>query len=305
MKCADHGGPCVDGDLREDSGMDWAFDQISYWSEVKLDIISEYAQTYSTILAAQQKPRLEHIYIDGFAGAGVHMSRESGDLITGSPANALAVQPPFKEYHFIDMNGLKVDSLRRLCSDRQTAHVYLGDCNKVLLEQVFPRCRWDHFKRALCLLDPYGLNLDWEVLRTAGQMKSVEVFLNFPVMDMNRNVLWRNPDKVDPRQVARMDAFWGDGSWRDAAYRKEETLFGFADQKNTNDDIVRAFQQRLKTVAGFKHVPDPVPMKNSKGFDVYYLFFASAKPVAGEIVRWVFDKYRGRGSGSSHGAVVD
>lgn len=284
--------------------MDWDFDQIGYWSELKLDIISEYANAYSTILAAQLKPRLEHIYIDGFAGSGVHMSRETADLITGSPINALAIRPPFTQYHFIDLDGQKADSLRRLCVEHKTAHVYHGDCNKVLLQQVFPRCRWDQFKRALCLLDPYGLNLDWEVLRTAGAMKSIEVFLNFPTMDMNRNVLWRNPEKVDPRQVARMDGFWGDGSWRKAAYRRTETLFGPSEEKTTNEDVVKAFQERLKTVAGFKYVPDPVPMRNSKGFVVYYLFFASPKPVADEIVRWVFDKYRAKGSGS-HGHVVD
>ena len=27
--------------------MEWQFDQISYWSEVKLDIISEYAKAYT------------------------------------------------------------------------------------------------------------------------------------------------------------------------------------------------------------------------------------------------------------------
>ena len=285
--------------------MDWQFDQISYWSEVKLDIISEYAKAYSSILAAQQKPRLDHIYIDGFAGAGVHMSRATGELITGSPANALAVQPPFKEYHFIDLDGAKAESLRKLCADSKTATVYNADCNKVLMEQVFPRCRWDRYKRALCVLDPYGLNLDWDVLKTAGQMKSVEVFLNFMVMDMNRNVLWRNPEKVSAKQVARMDAFWGDGSWRDAAYKKTETLFGLEDEKTTNEDIVQAFRERLKKVAGFKYVPEPVPMRNSKGFVVYYLFFASPNPVADNIVNWVFNKYRGRGSGTDGHAVVN
>ena len=44
------------------------------------------------------------------------------------------------------------------------------------------------------MLDPYGLHLDWEVIETAGKMRSIEIFLNFPIMDMNRNALWRNPD---------------------------------------------------------------------------------------------------------------
>ena len=50
-------------------------DEIGYWSEIKLDIIREYAKAYSTILAAQEKPRFHHVYIDAFAGAGVHLSK--------------------------------------------------------------------------------------------------------------------------------------------------------------------------------------------------------------------------------------
>jgi len=70
-----------------------------------------------------------------------------------------------------------------------------------------------------------------------------------------------------------------------------------------NDDIVAAFRERLKNVAGFRHVPEPVAMRNKMGAVVYYLFFASPKPVARDIVTFIFDKYRARGSGS-HGTVV-
>lgn len=69
-----------------------AGDQIGYWSEVKLDIIREYAQAYSRILAAQ--PRLYHLYVDAFAGSGLHVSRTTGELVAGSPLNALEVEPP-------------------------------------------------------------------------------------------------------------------------------------------------------------------------------------------------------------------
>jgi len=32
------------------------YDEIHYWSEVKLDIVCEYASSYSRILTAQKKP---------------------------------------------------------------------------------------------------------------------------------------------------------------------------------------------------------------------------------------------------------
>lgn len=40
------------------------FDKIGYWSEIKLDIIKDYAAAYSTILAAQKNPSLYHVYIN-------------------------------------------------------------------------------------------------------------------------------------------------------------------------------------------------------------------------------------------------
>ena len=150
------------------------------------------------------------------------------------------------------------------------------------------------YRRGLCLLDPYGLDLDWEVTKAAGQMKSIEIFLNFPVMDMNRNVLWSNPDGVDPADIIRMNTFWGDESWKDIAYSTSGNLFGYP-EKEPNEIVAEAFLNRLKEVAGFNRVPQPLPMRNSKGAIVYYLFFASQKNTAENIVEDIFEKYRRRG----------
>lgn len=271
-------------------------DQIGYWSEVKLDIVRDYAKAYSTILAAQTKPSLHHAYIDAFAGAGVHESKMRGDEILGSPQIAIATDPPFREYHFIDFDSAKVENLRSLSQERSNVHIYEGDCNRIMLEQVLPQVRYESFRRGLCLLDPYGLQLDWEVIRTAGQMRSLDVFLNFPIMDMNRNVFWKNPEGVDEADITRMDAFWGDDSWRRVAYKEEMTLFGPAEQKTDNETVAEAFRERLRKVAGFANVPSPIPMRNSRGATVYYLFFASQKPVALDIVNYIFDKYRNQGA---------
>lgn len=273
------------------------FDCIGYWSEVKLDIIREYAHAYSTILSAQTKPPLYHVYIDAFAGAGVHQSKTRNEQIIGSPLIPLSTTPPFREYHLIDLDGDKVHNLHSLIGDRPDVCLYQGDCNGIMLEQVLPRVRYEQSRRGLCLLDPYGLHLNWEVIRAAGQLGTIDVFLNFPIADMNRNVFWHNPEGVDPADIARMNAFWGDESWRTAAYKKERTLFDEVDTKATNAAVATAFRQRLREVAGFANVPPPMPMRNSCGAVVYYLFFASQKPVAQNIVNDIFRKYGLRGCG--------
>lgn len=270
-------------------------DEVGYWSEVKLDIVKEYAAAYSRIMSAQKNPPLYHVYIDAFAGAGIHISKTTGELITGSPLNALCIDPPFREFYLIDLNKDKTNALQKTTGDRKDVHVIPGDCNEILISDVFPKVKWEDYRRGLCLLDPYGLHLNWELIKTAGRMKSIDLFLNFPIGDMNRNVLRRDPDKVDASQIPRMNAFWGDESWRDIAYTTEKDLFEKL-EKEDNETIARAFKKRLRNVAGFKNVPDPIPMRNSIGSTIYYLFFASQKDVANKIVLDIFRKYRNRGA---------
>ncbi len=270
------------------------FDEIGYWSEIKLDIIKEYAKAYSTIMSAQTRPTFNHLYIDAFAGAGYHYSKAKEDFVPGSPINALNISPSFKEFYLIDLDGERTEFLKEITSQYNNVNIFHGDCNKILLEKIFPNCLYKNYKRALCLLDPYGLHLNWEVIFNAGQMKSIEIFLNFPVADMNRNVLWNNPGLVDKGQIQRMNSFWGDDSWKEAAYETQNNLFGFQ-EKTDNITIAKAFQKRLKEVAGFNYVPDPIPMRNKNGAIIYYLFFASQKPVAVEIVKAIFDKYKNKG----------
>lgn len=276
-------------------GTQLQFDEIGEWSEIKLEIIREYAKAYSTILSAQKNVELHHVYIDAFAGAGRHLSRASGKLVPGSPLNALMVEPPFREFYLIDIAREKTDYLRDLVGARPDVHVYRGDCNEVLVREVFPHVQYAQFRRGLCVLDPYGLHLEWRVIAMAGQLRTLDVFLNFPVQDMNRNVFWRNPEAVDASQIERMNRFWGDDSWRRVVYQTDRNLFGMP-EKEPNEVVAEAFRRRLRDVAGFEHVPEPRPMKNSRGATVYYLFFASPNKTAEKIARQVLSKERGHRS---------
>lgn len=264
------------------------FDEIGCWSELKLEIVKDYASAYSKILTAKNLP---HVYIDAFAGPGIHISRETGKFVPGSPTNALAVSPPFNKYYLVDLDASRAETLQEFVCNRSDVHIEAGDCNQVLVKKIFPTLGYKTYRRALCLLDPYGLQLDWSVIFQAGQLGTVDMFLNFPVMDMNRNVLWRNPDKVPPKRLERMNAYWGDSSWQNVAYSSQWNLFGER-EKESNEAVVEGFRQRLIQVAGFKRVPEPLPMRNKKNAVVYYLFFASQVEVADKIVRDIFKKYR-------------
>jgi len=268
-------------------------DEVGNWTEIKLRIIGEYSAAYARILAKQK--RISHYaYIDGFAGAGTHISRKTGQEIEGSPSIALKCRPQFSHYHFIDMDGTRTDRLREIAAGRSDVSVYTGDCNSVLIDKVFPKCRYEDYRRALCLLDPYDLNPNWEVVKTAGKMRSIEIFVNFMIMDANMNVLWRYPDKVPESQRSRMTSFWGDDSWREVGYIKQPGLFGEIEEKAGNITVVEAYRRRLHEIAGFEFVPRPLPMRNSKGAVIYYLYFASNNKTGYEIAGQVLKKYRNR-----------
>lgn len=272
------------------------YDEIGIWSEVKLAIVKEYASAYATILDGTRRksiPNLRWLYIDAYAGPGLHLSKATKEIVDGSPLIALKTTPAFSEYHFIDADPKRAGQLRGIAGDREDVHIYSADCNDILLEKVFPRAEYKDYRRALCLLDPYNINLKWEVIEAAGRMGSVEVFLNFMIMDINRNVLRKNPDKAIQSKVEQLTRLWGDESWIDAAYDTTENLFGNP-EKVSNETFETAWRERLKKKAGFKYVSKPMPMKTKTNSVIYYLYFASQRPVAAGIVDDIFNKYRKR-----------
>ncbi len=77
--------------------MEIEYDEIGIWSEVKLAIIEKYASAYASIMNSFQRtiPKLEWLYIDAYAGPGLHVSKETGEFVRGSPLIALDTREIF------------------------------------------------------------------------------------------------------------------------------------------------------------------------------------------------------------------
>ena len=273
------------------------FDNIGVWSEIKLDIIKEYANAFTKIMKKQDWCK-GYVYIDAFAGAGVHISRRTGEFIPGSPLNALEIENPFMEYHFIDIDKIKAEALENLTRERLNISIYPEDCNESLVRKIFPSLQYKSKKRALCILDPYGLHLHWETILEAAKLRTTEIFLNFPIMDMNRNVLHKDLLSADPEQIERMNRFCGSAEWQEILYKEDMQMGLFGDTYRTKivDSNIKLGDwfrvERLKKAAGFKFVPEPVLMRNSKGGPLFFLFFASHNETGKKIVSDIFSKYR-------------
>lgn len=62
------------------------------------------------------------------------------------------------------------------------------------------------------------------------------------IMDINRNALRRRMEKSLQSKVDQLTRLVGDESWKDAAYRRVETLFGEDYEKVSNDEFAEWFR---------------------------------------------------------------
>ncbi|MBD3401216.1 MAG: three-Cys-motif partner protein TcmP [Candidatus Coatesbacteria bacterium] len=127
-----------------------------------------------------------------------------------------------------------------------------GDCN-CHLREIFPKISYNAKQRALCILDSYGLHIKWDVIKLAGKQKSIELFIHFPVMDIQRNALWANPDRLPEDKIERMNRAWGDSSWLDVSYDNSQLTFNGEKHKvkKKTEAILNEFRNRLINIADY------------------------------------------------------
>ena len=92
-----------------------------------------------------------------------------------------------------------------------------------------------------------------------------------------------------------MNCYCGGEWWKKAAYDPTNNLFDYELKTRDTNAVVEAFQKRLKSVATFSYVTKPIPMHNSRGAILCYLFFASHNATGAKIAKDIFDKYRNKG----------
>lgn len=162
----------------------------------------------------------------------------------------------------------------------------------MIAEEITPYIRYERYNRGLIFLDPFGMDVEWSTIEEVAKTRALEIFMNFPVMALNRTVLRNDPNTLTEEQIQRMNRFWGSTEWRDDVYEEVRTLFGTIELKShptTGSRLGRLFKKRLETL--FPHVTHPLVMTNSRNAPLYCLIFAGHKPVGAKIVRDTFQRY--------------
>jgi len=270
-------------------------DVVGPWSEDKLRLLSKYLNAYTVIMQDQQWCRNGYHYIDAFAGTGRSRARDEERYIDGSPRIALTVQRPFRSYTFIEKSSWRVQKLQRFQEEFPDRDIRIreGDCNRIIVTDITLHIRYERFNRGLIFLDPFGMDVEWSTIERIAETRALEIFLNFPVMALNRTVLPNDPNALTQAQIERMNRFWGSTDWRDDIYEEVPTLFGPVPMKirsTTGERLGRLFKNRLEEV--FPYVTEPLLMTNSKNAPLYCLMLAGHNEVGAKIVQEIFGRYK-------------
>ena len=157
------------------------------------------------------------------------------------------------------------------------------DANSYLLSWI-DKTDW-RSSRAVVFLDPYGMNVEWQVIQALGNTKAVDLWILFPLgVAVNRLLTKSGPP---PENWSRaLTRIFGTDTWKEDFYPRHtvQTLFGEEEvqQKDANfDKIGLFFINRLKT-AFTRVAPKPLALRNSKNNPLYLLCFASANPKGSE-----------------------
>jgi three-Cys-motif partner protein len=270
------------------------------WTEHKLAVLERYLAAYTKAL---KNSPFKTAYIDAFAGTGYRTEREEGvpnnpllftdlianepqQLLDGSVARALRVEPPFHTYIFIEKSAESAKSLRTIQEQYPGKDIRIreGDAN----EEIRGLCNAKNWSRhrAVLFLDPYGMQVEWDTVKAIAATRAIDMWLLFP-LGIGVNRLLPRSGIIPEGWKRRIDLLLGTTDWYEQFYRKEttRTLFGEEEQivkASSFDQLSRYFVERLKTV--FAAVAEkPLVLSNSAKNPLYLLCFAAGNAKGSKI----------------------
>lgn len=252
---------------------------IRAWTARKLEYLDAYLQAYVVATKASG----ERYYVDGFAGCGDCVLQETGLSVAGSAWRALAANPPFTRYYFVEKDAPSATHLRRRIGQRSDADVLTGDCNVIIPREVLPNLPTR--APSFAFLDPSGIQLDWDTVRALARHRvggqRMELLILYPY-DMA--IAFELPIS---RLRERLTRFFGDTGW-DAEYQASLRMAESADQRR--ERFTRLYVGNLKGL-GYRYVVPYGPLKDHNR-SKYSVIFASDNNVGLKIMEDVWSKPR-------------
>lgn len=286
------------------------------WTEIKLEAFTKYVNSYLTIMNQyRDKYNWKLIYFDGFAGSGcreeffensntqseesflfdVEIEEEELCVYRSAAERVLNIeQKGFDYYYFIDINSASNDALKaRLLKYQKSGHIltFRNDDANHQIRALAHALNNNKNLRALVLLDPFGMQLDWVSIERLAHTK-IDLWILIPTGVILNRLLDRKMELV---HIEKLKSFLGmtEDEIRHEFYRieSEYTLFGESSNlvkvSDSINRIAKLYISKLKTI--FEEVSDePLVLLNSKNVPIYHFAFAAsnstAKKIATEII---------------------
>ena len=282
------------------------------WTEEKLNAFEKYVNAYLTIMNVNRdKWNWKLIYFDGFAGSGSRNEEISSDgqqlmldLVEncqlkpeeltpyrGAAERVLSIeQNGFDYYYFIDKDANSSQQLNEKLTPlkkNKTLEFRASDANKEIVKLADAMHNNGKLK-ALVLLDPFGMQIDWENIAHLKDT-GTDLWILIPTGVIVNRLLDR---KCKLKHIDKLTSFFGEDETYLKEYfysiRKESTLFGEAEivekVKEPIKKIADLYIQKLKGV--FKHVTtQPLVLYNTNNTPIFHFAFASNNPTALKIAK--------------------
>lgn len=280
------------------------------WTATKLQAFEDYVNAYLTIMNAQKDKYNgwpTTIYFDGFAGSGKRNILSTDDeklfkditndeltVYKGSAERVLSMTKKFDEYYFIDNDSEAINILK---SNLAAKNLITSNCNFIVNdvnEELKKFSKYvDKKKAALILLDPFGMQLNWESIELLKD-KRVDLWILLPSGVIINRFLDRKGKLLFSE---KLQSFFGmsEQEIREIFYKTEtiETLFDIENRIiKVSDSITKiadVYIQRLKNI--FKFVTnEPLKLLNTKDIPIYHFVFASNNQTALNIAKYIIEK---------------
>lgn len=173
-------------------------------------------------------------------------------------------------------------------------NIIQGDANARILE-FCQETNWRN-TRAVMFLGPYGMQVEWSLIKAIARTKSIDLWYLFPAMAVVR--MTPKSGLISPQWLNRLDLVLGDKGWREVFYQDppQPDLFAGADsrlEKSTDVETIEAYLlKRLR--AEFAGVAPRTWRLVNKGQCMFILAFAcgnaNAKDTAIRIATYLIDE---------------
>lgn len=269
------------------------------WTEEKLRALEGYLRAYLQIFTRNEQARhLRRHYVDAFAGSGLRQQQadeqeptfleeidEALQYVSGSAKRVLALDEPFHEYWFVEQSDEAASELQMMIDEEfphraSQCHISRENANDFMRAWC---AGMGHLDRAVVFLDPFDMSVTWDTVECIARTEKIDLWMLFPVMATMRLL-----PNAGPREQwrDRLTQTFGTDQWEEYFYRQATTDDMFdsgarSDRDVSPERIARFMVERLGEIF-VKVTPNPLILRNHRGFALFMFVFAASNPRAAD-----------------------